>query len=712
VRRVGSDVNVNQIQTAAELVEHDHYRRSPLWVAIFTALAFPTVVHAAQLGRLEVFSSAGQPLVAEIQVDRIAENERDGLAARMADREAFQAARLEPSALLSRLKIDLVPGLTPDKAIIRVTSSEPVPARFLDTLVELSWAGGKVVREYTLPLERLADPASSSKSDDNIKPPEIEQRVAEQRRKPRPVDQSDPEPKEDKPKAGQNKAGKSKTKASPPNIDTDSIGRVVKRGETLSSLVRSLYPDANSPEQAMAALYEANPEAFIGGSINLIRAGAKLRVPPKDALSQRTRKQARAFLAEHSVRAQSVMNRLATNPSKAQGNKESDSVSGKIGEGDAKNDLSKEDQLKVGRAKDADGKNDKANAAAEELLAKEKALKDANERIAMLEKSVNDLQKLVELKTKGADKPEEKPADAKASAPAEAAKADPQPEDKPAEAAQTNPPVPAAAEASALPTPKSEFDSLQPAAPVQRKEKGWVSWVLEHPLLLGGAGVLIGSIAAAVVIGLQRRKKKQEDALAAMKLAAMSPPVMKPVSGPVYAGVNTSVADDGDFPEEELEYEPPEVQPPPSAPSQTPAPTPSPEKDKLEFPPESQATGILGELDDMAEQVEKAKVEIIKIQGNAPEVVFEANPGDSSVKKDSEPEQPVQTPAPAPAVELEMPNPPIDEATWQELATKLDLAAAYVEIGDAEGARDLLTEVIKRGDVDQVKKAKELLASI
>ena len=200
--------------------------------------------------------------------------------------------------------------------------------------------------------------------------------------------------------------------------------------------------------------------------------------------------------------------------------------------------------------------------------------------------------------------------------------------------------------------------------------------------------------------------------MAAMKQAAMSAPVMKPVSGPIYAGVSTSVSDDMDFPEEGFEYEPPEEQPPPPAPRKKPAPTPAPQNDTLEFPPEADATGILGELDDMAQQVEKAKVEIVKIQGNAPEVVFEANPGDSSTEKDVVEEEPVQPPAPAPAVELEMPNPPIDEATWQELATKLDLAAAYVEIGDSEGARDLLAEVVKRGDVDQVRKSKELLASI
>jgi pilus assembly protein FimV len=48
-----------------------------------------------------------------------------------------------------------------------------------------------------------------------------------------------------------------------------------------------------------------------------------------------------------------------------------------------------------------------------------------------------------------------------------------------------------------------------------------------------------------------------------------------------------------------------------------------------------------------------------------------------------------------------------------EMETKLDLAIAYQEIGDREGARELLDEVIKGGSSEQVSKAnamRELLA--
>jgi len=49
---------------------------------------------------------------------------------------------------------------------------------------------------------------------------------------------------------------------------------------------------------------------------------------------------------------------------------------------------------------------------------------------------------------------------------------------------------------------------------------------------------------------------------------------------------------------------------------------------------------------------------------------------------------------------------------WQEMDTKLDLAAAYEEIGDREGARELLQEVLEGGDASQQDKARSMLATI
>jgi pilus assembly protein FimV len=63
-----------------------------------------------------------------------------------------------------------------------------------------------------------------------------------------------------------------------------------------------------------------------------------------------------------------------------------------------------------------------------------------------------------------------------------------------------------------------------------------------------------------------------------------------------------------------------------------------------------------------------------------------------------------------------VPEPAVAEEALSALAvemdTKLDLAVAYQEIGDKEGARELLDEVIKAGSKEQIAKAVGMLAQI
>jgi pilus assembly protein FimV len=49
---------------------------------------------------------------------------------------------------------------------------------------------------------------------------------------------------------------------------------------------------------------------------------------------------------------------------------------------------------------------------------------------------------------------------------------------------------------------------------------------------------------------------------------------------------------------------------------------------------------------------------------------------------------------------------------WHEVATKLDLAKAYQEMGDADGAREILEEVVRDGDATQRESAEKLLQQI
>ena len=49
---------------------------------------------------------------------------------------------------------------------------------------------------------------------------------------------------------------------------------------------------------------------------------------------------------------------------------------------------------------------------------------------------------------------------------------------------------------------------------------------------------------------------------------------------------------------------------------------------------------------------------------------------------------------------------------WYDVQTKFDLAKAYQEMGDKDGAREILQEVMKEGDAAQQAEAKQLLDSL
>jgi pilus assembly protein FimV len=55
---------------------------------------------------------------------------------------------------------------------------------------------------------------------------------------------------------------------------------------------------------------------------------------------------------------------------------------------------------------------------------------------------------------------------------------------------------------------------------------------------------------------------------------------------------------------------------------------------------------------------------------------------------------------------------PASQASAEAVGTKLELAKAYLEIGDKDGAREILHEVAKEGSSAQKEEAKKLIASL
>jgi pilus assembly protein FimV len=61
---------------------------------------------------------------------------------------------------------------------------------------------------------------------------------------------------------------------------------------------------------------------------------------------------------------------------------------------------------------------------------------------------------------------------------------------------------------------------------------------------------------------------------------------------------------------------------------------------------------------------------------------------------------------------FEDPTPSVLDGQWHDAATKLDLAKAYQEMGDVEGAREILQEVLHEGDDQQKSEAEALMSKL
>jgi pilus assembly protein FimV len=62
--------------------------------------------------------------------------------------------------------------------------------------------------------------------------------------------------------------------------------------------------------------------------------------------------------------------------------------------------------------------------------------------------------------------------------------------------------------------------------------------------------------------------------------------------------------------------------------------------------------------------------------------------------------------------DLSLDTPSGSEGGGEAVGTKLELAKAYLEIGDKDGARDILQEVAREGNSAQREEAKKLISSL
>ena len=270
-----------------------------LLTAGLMALAGPVL--ALGLGRIEVRSQQGQPLLAEIPIVSSDPAELRQLQARLASPDTFARIGLEPPrGVVSDLQFNVALDAS-GRPVIRVTSAGPVDQESLTFLVEVDWGQGRLVREYAALLavpDTVAAPAQ----------PAIQAPVAASSptiaRAPAPPASSTPQSaaSADTEVQGDAIATAPAPAARPAAADPLTPGDAlpaVRAGQTLSAIAAPLAEQAGiSVNQAMVLLLRTNPEAFIGGNLNLVRQGAVLRIPARDAWAQLSTAEANAVVRE------------------------------------------------------------------------------------------------------------------------------------------------------------------------------------------------------------------------------------------------------------------------------------------------------------------------------------------------------------------------------------------------------------------------------
>lgn len=125
----------------------------PRVVSIVLALALAVVsapLLALGLGQIEVVSRSGEPLVAEIPIISSDPAELSQLQARLASPETFRRIGLEPpQGVVSNLQFAVALDAR-GNPVVRVTSPAPIEQPLLTFLVEVDWGQGRLVREYSV----------------------------------------------------------------------------------------------------------------------------------------------------------------------------------------------------------------------------------------------------------------------------------------------------------------------------------------------------------------------------------------------------------------------------------------------------------------------------------------------------------------------------------------------------------------------------------
>ena len=426
-------------------------------VGILACMIWFNLVSAATMGGINVMSALGHPLKAEISLGDLGKKDQSKLVAKMASVNEFKGAGLDFPYSLPKLAFE-VATRSNGEVYIKLTSSQPVNEPFVSLLVELNWASGKLLREYTflldpagfvpeqpkavevqpvepmipvptpeaaaeVPVEPAAVPVVAALEDEKIADknktepvkvePDATQAVSAE---PALVEADNVVPVEQVKMEPLTNAQEGLAKA-PAETGSDAGSVQVEKGDTLGKIADGVKPADVSLERMLVAMYRANAKQFNGKNMNRIKAGKILRMPEADEIAKVTQKAAvreiRAQVADWQDYRQKLAAVQSTSPEQAPTQEAAGKISAAVAEKapvikDSAKEvlrLSKGESLgdKTVTANSAKSKKEELIARADDASAKAKQQQEEQNKIKKLESISKDASKLVELKLQPAE---------------------------------------------------------------------------------------------------------------------------------------------------------------------------------------------------------------------------------------------------------------------------------------------------------------------
>lgn len=247
-------------------------------VMAMTAAGLPNWAGALGLGNIDLNSYLNQPLEAEIPLRTTSQEELDSLHVGLASRSDFVRAGIDYQNSLRQLNFRIV--REGQKPVIKITSDGDFREPYVSFLLEVNWSRGRIMREYTL----LVDPpVIAGEGGAAVSAPQTRAQAPAPASSQGAVD------------VPQRRSVAAQPHGMPAASRTGDTYGPTQRSDTLWTIADQVRPDQGvSVEQTMMALQQLNPNAFIDGNVNQLKAGYVLKLPSREQIEAMTQAQARA----------------------------------------------------------------------------------------------------------------------------------------------------------------------------------------------------------------------------------------------------------------------------------------------------------------------------------------------------------------------------------------------------------------------------------